>query len=143
MPLAEAQRKYLEAHRVGHLATADRLGRPHVVPVCFACDGSSVYSVLDAKPKRVRAPALKRVRNIEENPHIAIVVDDYDEDWSRLSYLMILGTARIVTQGDEHARALGLLREKYPQYRAMALESAPVIAMTIARTVSWSARRHS
>jgi len=120
------------------MATADSRGRPHVIPICYVCADSCLYSVLDAKPKRVDATNLKRVLNIQENPRVAVVVDEYDEDWTRLAYVLLHGTARVLSGGEEHARALRLLREKYPQYRAMQLEGCPVIQITIERAVSWA-----
>src|SRR5206468_9225920 len=118
---AEA-RRFLEAHRVGHLATAGADGRPHVVPVCYALDDTALYFVADEKPKRGPARALRRLRNLRENPRAAVVVDDYDEDWTRLAWVLVRGPARIVVEPHVHAAALHLLRVRYPQYRAMALD---------------------
>jgi PPOX class probable F420-dependent enzyme len=140
MPLTAEQKKFIDAHRIGHLATADSRGRPHVIPICYVCDDSCLYSVLDAKPKRVAVKNLKRVLNIQENPRVAVVVDEYDEDWTRLAYVLLHGTAQVLTGGEEHARALRLLREKYPQYRAMQLEGCPVICMAVQRVISWAYR---
>jgi PPOX class probable F420-dependent enzyme len=140
MALTEAQLNFLSQQRIAHLATCDAQGRPHVIPVCYACDGASVYSVIDAKPKRVPARRLKRLRNIEENPHVAVVVDRYDENWTRLAFLLLHGTARVLGEGKEHAQAIALLRQKYPQYRSMALESRPVIRIAVERAVSWGYR---
>ena len=121
MVLSDVIRALLDASRVGHLATADRAARPHVVPFCYARDGDRVYFVVDEKPK---APGrtLKRLRNIAENPNVAMTVDRYDEDWSRLEYALIRGRAEIVRDGAEYARVLDLLRARYPQYRSMRLE---------------------
>ena len=140
MPLTATQKKFLDRHRIGHLATADSRGRPHVIPICYVCAGSRLYSVLDAKPKRVAATNLKRVLNIQENPRVAVVVDEYDEDWTRLAYVLLHGTANMLTGGEEHARALRLLREKYPQYRAMQLQRSPVICIAVERVISWAYR---
>jgi PPOX class probable F420-dependent enzyme len=92
---------------------------------------------VDAKPKRVPAAKLKRLRNIAANPQVSVVVDHYEEDWTQLAYVLLHGSARVVAGGDEHARALRLLRKKYPQYRAMPLEGAPVICIKIERVVDW------
>jgi PPOX class probable F420-dependent enzyme len=132
----ERQRRFLDASRVGHLATADRDGAPHLIPVCYAVEGASLYVTIDEKPKRRDMP-LKRVRNILENPQGAFVVDRWDEDWSRLGWVMLRGPAEILRGGAEHDRAQGLLRERYPQYRTMALGELPVIALRIARVTSW------
>ena len=82
-----------------------------MIPVCHACDGRSIYSVLDQKPKRVSVTQLRRVRNIQANPHVALVVDHYDADWRRLWYLLLTGTAELLEAGDEQARAIRLLRQ--------------------------------
>ena len=130
------QRRFLDAARVGHLATADRAGAPHVIPVCYAVDGETVYITIDEKPKRRDVP-LKRVRNILENPRFAFVVDRWDEDWTRLGWVMLRGPAEILDSGPEHDRAQALLRERYPQYSTMALADLPVLALRIARAASW------
>ncbi|HLW46353.1 MAG TPA: TIGR03668 family PPOX class F420-dependent oxidoreductase [bacterium] len=127
--------------RVARLATADGRGRPHVVPVCFAAAGSRLYSAIDEKPKRAAPPRLKRVRNITANPHVALVVDDYREDWRRLWFVLVFGTAEVIGPGaPEHAAALRALRRKYPQYRTMRLEDRPVLGITPARIVTWPRR---
>lgn len=131
----------LRRARVAHLATADRGGAPHVVPVCFACDSHAIYTAIDEKPKRVSPRALRRVRNVETNPQVALVVDIYDEDWRRLRYVLVLGTAAVLSPGGpEHARAVMRLRRKYPQYRAMRLEDRPMLRITPHRIASWAAR---
>jgi PPOX class probable F420-dependent enzyme len=122
---------------IAHLATADAHGRPHVIPVCHACDGQAIYSVLDQKPKRIPAARLRRVRNIQANPQVSLVVDHYDQDWGRLWYLLISGRAEVLDSGEEHARAIGLLRAKYPQYRQMDIQASPVIKITPVRVMAW------
>ena len=134
--LSERQRRFLDAGRVGHLATADRVGAPHLMPVCYAIDGESLYVTIDEKPKRRDRP-LKRLRNIIENPQAAFVADRWDEDWHRLGWVMLRGPAEILDDGPEHDRAQALLIGRYPQYRAMALADLPVIALRIARAVDW------
>ncbi len=130
----------LRRARVGRLATADRTGAPHVIPVCFAFDGRVIYSAIDEKPKRVSPRRLRRLRNIDVNPRVALVVDEYDEDWGRLRYVLVRGTAEVIDQGPEHARAVAVLRRKYPQYRRMRLEDRPVLRITPRRLVAWAAR---
>ena len=134
---SEQQQRFLEAHRVAHLATAGADGRPHVVPICYTFDRESIFSPIDEKLKQVKPAGLRRVRNIVENPHVAVVVDDYSEDWTRLAYLLVRGTAEMVSDGSGHAQALRLLREKYPQYRAMALEARPLLKITPVSLVAW------
>jgi len=139
---AEA-RRFLEAHRVGHLATAGADGAPHVVPVCYALDDGALYFVADEKPKRRPARELQRLRNVRENPRAAVVVDDYDEDWTRLAWLLVRGPARVIDEPGAHATALGLLRARYPQYTAMSLDDAgrnPIVRIEPARVVLWRAR---
>ena len=129
----------LRSARVGRLATADAAGRPLVVPVCYAFDGEAIYSAIDAKPKRATGRGLRRIRNIEENPHVSLVVDEYDEDWARLRYVIVEGQAALLTGGEVFGRAVDLLRAKYPQYRAMGLDRGAgfVIAIAPARVLSW------
>ena len=134
--LTEAQRRFVETRRVGHLATADAGGAPYLVPVCFALAEASLYITIDEKPKRRDRP-MKRVRNILENPRAAFVADRWDEDWFRLGWVMLRGPAEILETGAEHDAAQTLLREKYAQYRAMNLADLPVIALRIAHVASW------
>ncbi len=124
---------FIQSARLAHLATSDAKGVPHVIPICFAFDGDCFFSVIDQKPKRAAPAALKRVRNITQNPNIPLVIDRYDEDWSRLAFILVTGTARII--GSD--AAIALLREKYQQYENMDLDGRPVIEITPARVVVW------
>jgi PPOX class probable F420-dependent enzyme len=135
--LTAAQAAFIAAQRVGRLATADAQGGPHVVPVCFAVSDGALYVTIDEKPKRASARPLKRLRNLMENPSAAFVVDRYDEDWTRLGWVMVRGPTDILSDGPEHDRAQALLRERYPQYRAMQLKELPVIALRIERVTGW------
>jgi PPOX class probable F420-dependent enzyme len=134
--LTDAQRRFMDRARVAHLATADRFGAPHLVPVCFCVREMSAYITVDEKPKRADIK-LKRLRNIEENPAVALTVDHWDEDWSRLGWVMLRGTAEILTAGEEHDRAQAALRDRYPQYRAMDLAGLAVIAVRVAKVLAW------
>jgi PPOX class probable F420-dependent enzyme len=134
--IPETAQVFLSARRIGHLATADAGAAPHVVPVCFACTDTTLYITIDAKPKGAAA-GLKRIRNIMSNPQAAFVADHYDEDWSRLGWVMLRGTAEILDAGAEHDRAQALLRTRYPQYRTMPIEALPVIALRVARVATW------
>ena len=107
----------LQAYRIGHLATADSTGAPHLVPICFTYDGQAIYSAIDHKPKRRTGYGLKRIRNMVENPRVAFLVHHYEEDWQQLSYVLIRGTATILDSGPERQRALALLEDKYVQYQ--------------------------
>ena len=133
--LATRELQFIEGQRVAHLATADAAGRPHVVPVCFAYLDGRIYVAIDEKPKR--SLRLKRLRNIEENPQVSLVFDRYVEDWSRLAWVMVHGTAAIVLNGPEHERAVAVLRGRYLQYQSMALEGRPVISISVERASSW------
>lgn len=135
--LSAEQAAFVTAQRVGRLATADTAGNPHVVPVCFAIAGANLYITIDEKPKRATSRPLKRMRNLTDNPSTAFVADRYDEDWTRLGWVMLRGRAEILTNGTEHDHAQALLRERYPQYRTMQLTELPVIAIRIERATSW------
>jgi PPOX class probable F420-dependent enzyme len=135
--LTDSERRFLTELRVAHLATADRLAVPHVVPVCFAICGASFYVTIDEKPKRTPGSMLKRLRNIAENPSVSVMVDRYEEDWTRLGWVMLQGRAEILTHGREHDDAQARLRSRYPQLAAMAIAGCPVIAVRIERARSW------
>ena len=136
--LTEAEIAFVHAQRVARLATADADGHPHLVPVCYAFDGERFYTPLDEKPKRVDASELRRVRNIEARHEASLLIDQYDDDWSRLGYVLVHGRADLIfPQDPTHAHALVLLRERYPQYRSMALETRQVIAITTDHVTSW------
>jgi len=123
---------------VGQLATTDKHGQPFAVPFCFVYEGGLLYTPLDEKPKSTDPRNLKRVRNIRENPHVAVVIDRYSEDWSGLAYLMIRGAACLLEPEEpEHARAVTALREKYPQYRAMRIHALPLIRIEPETFTAW------
>ena len=134
--LSEDQIRFLANRRVGHLATADARGTPHLVPVCFAVREGALYVTIDQKPKG-EFRTLKRLRNITENPIAAFVADRWDEDWTRLGWVMLRGPAEILADGAEHDRAQELLRSRYRQYQGMELTGLPVIAIRIERVTSW------
>lgn len=131
---------FLVRQRVARLATADADGRPHNIPVCFAYDGGSIHIALDEKPKNVPVTRLKRVRNILQNPSVALVADCYSEDWDLLAFVMVRGKAELLeTRTPEHAAAVRLLRGKYHQYEEMRIEENPVISIRPERVASWGA----
>jgi coenzyme F420-0:L-glutamate ligase/coenzyme F420-1:gamma-L-glutamate ligase len=132
---------FVEQRRVGHLATADGEGRPSVVPVVYATlvvDGEPAIAIaIDEKPKG-EAARLRRVRNIRERPEVALIVDDYTEDWQRLAWVLVRGAAAVIEPGETgHGDAVAALRAKYPQYVAMRLEVLPVILVRGLSTRSW------
>lgn len=134
--LSDVERRFLSSRRVARLATADAAGAPHVVPVCFALGEETAYIAIDRKPKG-DPRALKRLRNIAENPNAALVADRYEEDWTRLGWVLLRGPAEILDAGAEHAQAQALARSRYPQLAAMDIAELPVIALRIARVTSW------
>jgi PPOX class probable F420-dependent enzyme len=135
--LSSKASRLIRSARVAHLATAGASGMPHVVPICFVFDGKNFYSPIDEKPKRTAPQKLKRLRNIAENPHISLVIDRYDENWSKLAYVLVFGQARVLLSGVKHRKAVVLLRRKYPQYRSMAIDRRPLIAIRPKRLTSW------
>ena len=135
--LSDRERQFLNCARVGHLATADRSGVPHVVPVCFAIADRNLYVTIDKKPKRAPGGKLKRLRNIEQNPNVAFVVDRYAEDWSLLGWVMLRGSADVLIDGSEHDDAQSRLRDRYSQLATMRIEILPVIAVRVERVTSW------
>jgi PPOX class probable F420-dependent enzyme len=128
---------FIRASRVAHLATADSAGQPLVIPICFAFDGEAFFSPIDEKPKRLAPRKLQRLRNIEQNPQVSLVIDRYDEDWKKLAYVLITGHARIIVTGQKHQKAVGLLRRKYRQYRSMAIEERPMILIRPLGVKAW------
>jgi len=135
-----AEVAFIEKQRVARLATADADGNPHVIPVCYARDDARFYSPLDEKPKRVAGMQLRRVRNITARPRVALVIDCYDDDWSRLGYVLVQGRAELLPPDHPlHHHAVALLRARYSQYLAMALELHPVIMITSEHITSWGA----
>lgn len=134
--LTDQQRAFLAAQRVARLATADAAGRPHVVPICYALIRDNVYFTIDEKPKK-KPRELKRLANLRANPQAALVVDRWDEDWSRLGWVMLRGPAEILESGAEHDQAQAALRQRYPQLAAMRIENLPVVAVRIDHASSW------
>jgi PPOX class probable F420-dependent enzyme len=135
--LSAVERRFLDDRRVAHLATADCRAVPHVVPVCFAIAHSTLYITIDEKPKRPGPAPLKRLRNIMENPAVAVTADRYDDNWTLLGWVMVRGRADILPGGTEHDDAQALLRARYPQFVTMSIASYPVIALRIERVTSW------
>ncbi len=136
--ISHAIRAKLETARVARLATLDAERRPHAVPICFVCVGSVFYSAIDHKPKRVAPSRLARLKNIKETPQVALLVDHYDEDWTRLWYVLVRGEAVLVSAPAERKRAIRSLRAKYPQYDAdMLADNAPVLRITPVRITAW------
>jgi PPOX class probable F420-dependent enzyme len=128
---------FVQGHRVARLATVNGAGRPLVLPICYVLAGETLYSPTDTKPKRVPVQRLKRLQNIQANPHVALVVDDYSDDWTQLAHVIMHGTAEILTGGADFEQAVAALRQKYPQYQHMPIQENPMIAVQLTRVVSW------
>lgn len=132
----DGARALVGAAPVARLATVTADGRPHVVPICFALDGDTLYSVVDAKPKTTTK--LRRLANIRANPNVELVVDHYDDDWSQLWWARLTGTAAVVQSGPDWARGIGIVCHKYDQYQGQSVAGA-VIVVDVARWQMWRA----
>lgn len=126
----------VERARVARLATIDPDGRPHLVPITFVLDGDTLYSAVDQKPKR--SLRLRRIENARARPDVTVLVDEYDDDWSRLWWVRLRGHARVLDEGEERERALALLAGKYEQYRAEP-PRGPVLAVDVTEWREWAA----
>jgi PPOX class probable F420-dependent enzyme len=133
----ERMRGLVAQARVGRLATVAPDGRLHLVPICFALAGDVLYSAVDDKPKRSRR--LQRFENVRAHPEVAVLVDHYEEDWTRLWWVRLRGRARVLASGSEADTALKLLADKYEQYRERP-PVAPVLAVAVEEWRGWSAR---
>ena len=130
-------RERFASRPVAHLATADGAGRPHLVPMVFVVLADTVYSAVDAKPKR--GPALRRLANVAVNPQVAVLVDHYDEDWSRLWWVRADGIGRVLEATEVEARtAVDALVARYDPYRRQR-PGGPVLAVDVHRWSGWSA----
>jgi PPOX class probable F420-dependent enzyme len=121
--------------RVARLGSLAPDGALHLVPVCFAVDGNTLYTAIDDKPKRSQRP--QRLANVLAHPDVCVLVDAWDEDWSQLWWVRLRGRARVLETGEEHAQAIALLRRKYSQYETHELEA--VIAVDLSEVRSWAA----
>lgn len=128
------QRRRVEAAPAARLATVRPDGRPHLVPITFALDGDTVVTAVDHKPKSTTA--LQRLRNIEANPTVSVLVDHYADDWSQLWWVRADGDARIVHEGSDHEQAVRALVAKYDQYREHA-PAGPAIVIAVTGWASW------
>jgi PPOX class probable F420-dependent enzyme len=138
--VSRAVQNILKKARVARLATLDGKNRPHIVPICFAYDGKLLYTAIARKPKRVTGERLVRLRNIRAVPRIALLIDQYDDDWTQLWYVLIRGKAKLIPKSahKEHAWAIEKLRAKYPQYvQGMLADDAPIIRITPKQATVW------
>ena len=133
----EQARRRFAAATLAHLATADERGRPHLVPFVFVVRGETIYSAVDAKPKRTTS--LRRLANVAANPHVSALVDHYSEDWDSLWWVRADGLGRVLDAAGAEARdALGLLTARYHQHRHQP-PGGPVLAIDVERWSGWSA----
>jgi PPOX class probable F420-dependent enzyme len=129
-------RPWVAGSSVARLATIEPDGRPHLVPIVFALAGDTLYSAVDAKPKGSRT--LRRIENARQRPDVTVLVDHYEDDWSRLWWVRLRGRARVLDDGDEAERALTLLVERYEQYRNFP-PGLPVLAIDVEEWRGWAA----
>jgi PPOX class probable F420-dependent enzyme len=131
--------RYISRKRIAHFATCDSSGIPTVIPICFVYHAKTVYTPIDKKPKKISPTKLKRIKNIIENPFVSLVIDEYNDDWDRLSYVIIQGSASLIDHGKEYETALQKLCEKYEQYSKMKLNDLglPVIKIVSNKIITW------
>lgn len=135
--LNDQQRRFVEACRVARLATVSQKGEVALVPVCYAFDGERFVTPIDEKPKRRDVP-LRRVRNVLETGRATLLFDHYEEDWSRLGWLLVRCEARLLDpENPGHPALIELLRARYPQYDSMRLEVAQLIVIEPRQVRAW------
>ncbi len=135
MLLSNAEAAFVNKCRVAHLATSDDYASPHVIPICFVYLGGFFYSAIDEKPKS--GTELRRLRNIRANPRASLIFDSYDEDWTKLAWVLVRGAASILHDGPEHDAAVAALRERYSQYKTMEFAGKPVVRVEPQRVSTW------
>lgn len=141
---SDEEYQFLTSARIARLATADGEGRPHVVPICFAVvdvpasESPWITTPIDEKPQQVEPTDLQRVRNIRENPYVALVVDRYVEDWDRLGWVHVRGRARVLDPTTEgHNSGVSALRGAYTQYADHDLDGRPLLRIDPGSVRSW------
>jgi PPOX class probable F420-dependent enzyme len=131
----EARRRFVAA-RVATLATVDGSGTPHQVPVTFAVSGDTLWTAVDAKPKR--GVPLRRHANIAVQPRVSLLAQHWDEDWAALWWVRADGAALVTDAADTVRRATESLRAKYPQYQRLAV-GPPIIEVRLLSFRGWQA----
>lgn len=134
MQTAELRRRFASS-AVARLATVRPGGAPHLVPVVFALVDETVYSAVDAKPKRTRR--LQRLDNVRADPRCTLLVDHYEDDWSQLWWVRADGRAAVVEDPAADHPGMQALVARYPQYRAEA-PTGPLLVVTVERWSGWS-----
>jgi PPOX class probable F420-dependent enzyme len=142
MAIAHSIKEFIERARIARLATVDYTSKPHLVPVVFVFDGSHFFIPIDQKRKTVKPPRLKRIKNIQDNPNVALLIDRYSEDWTKLAFVMIQGKASILTSKTQTnipvREAYKKLMTKYQQYQKIGLSEMCIIIKP-EKVVSWGA----
>ena len=133
---ADEMRRRIDGAQVARLATVGRDGRPHIVPITFAMNDATIYFAIDFKPKKTTD--LQRLRNIEANPSVSVLVDHYEADWTKLWWVRVDGFARIVIDGALFENGIARLTQRYAPYRS-ARPVGPVVAIAVERMTGWSA----
>lgn len=139
MIIPPAVEEFIERARVARLATIDSEFRPHLVPVVFVFNGNHFFIPVDKKRKTAKPEKLKRIRNIQDNPNVTLLIDEYSEDWTKLAFVMIQGKASIATkeEGNIQVRqAYKMLMIKYLQYQKVGLGERCII-ITPMKVASW------
>lgn len=137
--LSQWEEELVRESRVARMATVDEKNNPHVVVIVYAFDGKRLFTPIDEKPKKDSSKKLRRIRNIENNRAVTVLVDQYNEDWSRLAWVQVRGRADILTDGRVYEKGISLLNEKYMQYSEMRLDDKPLIVVHPTKIVSWRA----
>lgn len=134
---------FIKGLPVARLATADAEGRPSVVPVCFVLVDGYFYTPIDEKRKRVSWGRLKRLRNIEVNSSVSLLIDRYEPDWTALGYVHVRGRAETIAPrgrfAKEHAGVIAKLRSRYPQYEHARIDQKPLIKISPDAVTLWTA----
>lgn len=133
----------IKSARIGHLATASSNLQPYLTPVVFIILQNRILIPLDNKPKTIDVKELRRVKNIEENPKVSFLVDHYDEDWTNLWFVMIIGNATLVQLNGKIERKMkemtkihNMFLEKYSQYTKIGTGNV-YIKLVIDKTIYW------
>ena len=141
--LPEEALRLIQRRPIATLATVDPESEPTVVPICFVHHNGRLYTPIDDKRKRVSWGRLKRLRNIEHNPRVSVLVEEYSKDWSQLAYVLFHGNAEaLLPQGPfarEHRVAIDLFHDKYAQYRSSTIDRRPIIRVIPTRATFWTA----
>lgn len=137
--LSQWEEELVRESRVARMATVDEKNNPHVVAIVYAFDGKRLFTPIDEKPKKDSSKKLRRIRNIENNRAVTVLVDQYHEDWSRLAWVQLRGRADILTEGRVYEKGISLLNEKYMQYSDMRLDDKSLIVVHPTKIVSWRA----